>query len=392
MIQPVSNIFSRRAVLRRSALLALASQMPRPTATAAAQTAESAADGQQVLFSAVVETLPAPPATVTLHRITVEAGDTAAWPAMPGPRFVAVEAGGVAIAADGEAVGSRAEREGQAAAAFTTAPGEPVEMLPNDQLALPAGVGAEIRNDATEAGQILVVTILPEGAAAASPVAAPASELASGGSTVVLGEAVAPGWPAAPLVVQLDRLTLAAGGTMPGFPGPVLLAIDDGALEFALIAGAVQAPSAGAAGDVFKLEAGQAIFFTGGVGDLPLEDDAAAVEILRFGVTTLPALPEAASTPAAATEETAGGEASVPSADAGSATAPARVRVTQDGVRLRSAPSTNGEIVAEADQGAELVVTGAAEEAEGLRWLPVRVEGDPPIEGYIAEQFVEPVG
>lgn len=63
------------------------------------------------------------------------------------------------------------------------------------------------------------------------------------------------------------------------------------------------------------------------------------------------------------------------------------VVVTDDGVRMRSEPSTDAEIVAELPQGTELTVTGPAGEADGLTWYPVEnpATGDT---GYVAADYL----
>jgi hypothetical protein len=39
----------------------------------------------------------------------------------------------------------------------------------------------------------------------------------------------------------------------------------------------------------------------------------------------------------------------------------------------------------------DVIVTGDPIDAEGLRWLPVQAADDAAIEGFIADQFVEPL-
>lgn len=61
--------------------------------------------------------------------------------------------------------------------------------------------------------------------------------------------------------------------------------------------------------------------------------------------------------------------------------------VTEDGVRMRDQPSISGEIVDELESGAEIEITGPAEEGDGYYWYPVRVpESDD--EGWIVQDFV----
>jgi hypothetical protein len=69
---------------------------------------------------------------------------------------------------------------------------------------------------------------------------------------------------------------------------------------------------------------------------------------------------------------------------------PGTIVVTiEDQVRLRSAPSTDGEIIAEMPAGTELTVTGAPEEGSGFTWYPVE-RNDTGDSGYVAQQLIAP--
>ena len=60
---------------------------------------------------------------------------------------------------------------------------------------------------------------------------------------------------------------------------------------------------------------------------------------------------------------------------------------TDDGVRMRSDPSVDGEIVDELDKGTEVEITGPPEEGDGFTWYPVRnPENDD--EGWIVQDFL----
>ncbi|MCC6790777.1 MAG: SH3 domain-containing protein [Thermomicrobiales bacterium] len=86
-----------------------------------------------------------------------------------------------------------------------------------------------------------------------------------------------------------------------------------------------------------------------------------------------------------------GGGATVPAEPSfeGTLETGAKVVTTEDLVRLRESPSTEGEIVADMAEGTELTVTGAPEEGDGFTWYPVEdpETGD---EGYVVAQFIEP--
>ncbi len=61
--------------------------------------------------------------------------------------------------------------------------------------------------------------------------------------------------------------------------------------------------------------------------------------------------------------------------------------VVETGVNLRAAPSTASEVVTVLDGGAQVMVTGPAEEGDGLVWCPVEdADGNT---GYVAEDFLE---
>lgn len=66
------------------------------------------------------------------------------------------------------------------------------------------------------------------------------------------------------------------------------------------------------------------------------------------------------------------------------------VAVTDSGVRLREAPSTDAAIVTELAEGQTLTVTGPAEAGSGYRWWPVRDPAAPELAGYVAAEFLEP--
>jgi hypothetical protein len=66
--------------------------------------------------------------------------------------------------------------------------------------------------------------------------------------------------------------------------------------------------------------------------------------------------------------------------------------ITTEIANLRRTPSREAEIVAELSQGTTAIVINEVVEAEGLRWVPVRVttpNGD--LEGYVAVDYIDPV-
>ena len=65
-----------------------------------------------------------------------------------------------------------------------------------------------------------------------------------------------------------------------------------------------------------------------------------------------------------------------------------RALVAEEGVNLRDAPSTGGEVVAVMALGEVVVVTGLAEEADGVTWYPVEVE-ETGETGYVSGSYLE---
>jgi hypothetical protein len=64
--------------------------------------------------------------------------------------------------------------------------------------------------------------------------------------------------------------------------------------------------------------------------------------------------------------------------------------VTIDTVNLRATPSRQGDIIQELPAGTALTVSGPAEQAQGLNWIPVTTtEG---VFGYVATDFIAPAG
>jgi len=65
-----------------------------------------------------------------------------------------------------------------------------------------------------------------------------------------------------------------------------------------------------------------------------------------------------------------------------------RATVSEDVVNLREAPSTEAEIVAELALGEVVIVSGPAEESDGLTWYPVEVEGTGET-GFVSGAYLE---
>lgn len=66
----------------------------------------------------------------------------------------------------------------------------------------------------------------------------------------------------------------------------------------------------------------------------------------------------------------------------------ATVVVTDNGLRLRAAPSTSAEVVASLAQGTVLQITGPSVQADGYTWWPVENPSDPSQSGYVAAPYI----
>jgi secreted trypsin-like serine protease len=117
-----------------------------------------------------------------------------------------------------------------------------------------------------------------------------------------------------------------------------------------------------------------------GCGGLSLASRLDTPEVIAFLGRFLDAVPSA--------------EADAPAADTDAPTNDIRVGgtvvVTESGVRLREAPSTDAGIVTELSAGQALTVTGPAETGSGYRWWPVRDPAAPELAGYVAAEFLQP--
>jgi len=67
------------------------------------------------------------------------------------------------------------------------------------------------------------------------------------------------------------------------------------------------------------------------------------------------------------------------------------VAIAESSVNLRAEPSSSAEIVAMLSISTELVITGAAQEADGYRWYPVEVI-DSGESGFVVQDFIKPAG
>lgn len=66
----------------------------------------------------------------------------------------------------------------------------------------------------------------------------------------------------------------------------------------------------------------------------------------------------------------------------------ATATVTEDGVNLRSKPSTSGDVVATLSAGTQVTITGPSDAAEGYTWWPIETADG--TKGWIAGDFLQP--
>ncbi|MBA3414535.1 MAG: hypothetical protein H0U10_04825, partial [Chloroflexia bacterium] len=155
-------------------------------------------------------------------------------------------------------------------------PTEPDVLAAGDRLALPAGTAFSLRTEDRPAAVLIAEVTPPSPGGDAVPVGNPATgETGRNGVTVqVLGEATARDLPEGAAAVTLERFTLTAGFGLPGYAGPVLVAVEEGGFASTLEAGDVQVSQGGQAGSRPPVEvsgsvavrAGDALFFDDGMG------------------------------------------------------------------------------------------------------------------------------
>jgi quercetin dioxygenase-like cupin family protein len=231
------------ALVTTVALLLIAAAInPPPLSGAVASPPARAAIADTLLLDAGIVTLarsasvklPPAPAVVDLARLTYEPGASGPSHALPGPLFLAVESGSLTVDLAGAGQVRRAGQTTMTAGEFTLRAG--------DSLVLPTATPASFHNG----GAMPVVAL----AAGIFPAAAVQSGQGRSGPTRWVddwspGAAVQPmagGWlvdpPPGPAFVELSRVSLRPGGDAPlRTPGPVVLAVETGALRMTEVAG-----------------------------------------------------------------------------------------------------------------------------------------------------------
>ncbi len=332
------------------------------------------------LIVAELGELPPPPAFVRLVRITLQPGASVPTHSHPGPEFAHVESGTLSVSGAGDLAVVRAGGGAEQAPANT-----PLVLSPGDRVAFPAGVAFAFANAGDEPAVLLTLVILPAGPerpAGAEVLATPETGDV-GVRSRPLGDAVAPGWPAAPISLVVERLAIPAGEPLPAARGPVMLSIERGSLAFALRGGEYEISRNGGAprprsgsGTIERLETGDAVFFPGGVNALPRSAQDGDVVLLRvaFGASS-PATPVPAD-PGATPQSAGFGPGD-------------RVILTEGGVRLRTEPSIEANVVAELPAGTVLEVTGPPVASGDDAWYPVTNEAAD-ASGFVSEAFLAP--
>lgn len=364
---------------------------------------------RETLIQAVLEELPPPPAFLRLVRITLQPGASVPLHSHPGPEFGWMETGSLTIRVEGQAVVAPAAAGGTPQPARVLPSGEEFELRPGDQIVYPAEVPFTLANLGQGPASVLTAVVLPAGSGSPPGSAwvdgTPGPDAMQGVSSEILGDAVVPGWPQPPLAIVVDRLVLGSGATIPPRAGPVLLSVEQGRFGFELIDGQFQVsggesgprPNA-TPGAAYSLGRGDAVFFPGGMTEVPRPGSDGLLVVLRLSV--LGAAPPDSAAPTEPATPVPGEPPPRPPAAEGVATpvppaadgfaVGADVVVTTSGVRLRDAPSAGAGVVAEVDEGRVLEVVGPPVEGDGIAWYPVRAVDDPAIAGFIAADFVAP--
>lgn len=383
-----------------------------PAATPSAATPQASASAAQItaLMTTTIDEMPAAPLTVRLLRITIQPGASVPMHTHPGPEFDRVESGSLTVSTKG--TGS----------IFRTASGES-EALTDDKATLntgewilyPAGAGMHFVNDSDQPVNLLSAVLLPVGADAPESITytdgAPAQDAFTGVSFTVLGDGLISELPAGAATVSIDELTVPAGSDLPAATGPVMFSRVSGDLAFRVDGGDVQVSRTANPGlqpnaipdQEFTLATGDAAFFPSGVDAMSRADAKGDLVVYRLAIEPKTAVTgSAAAVQAIAPDASVASTSGTPVASAAktpSATEPAAgtwaagtiVHTTEDGVNMRSEPSTDADIVNQLNADIELEVVEGPQDANGETWYQVRLtdgsEGDWSI-GWVAKNFL----
>ena len=363
-----------------------------------------------VLLQATLDRNSAGPAALQLLRIMLEPGARSPLHTHPGPEFGIVESGTLTVQVAGRAV--LLSSAGEAAGESTLLPvGVEVTLGPGDRIAYAPGTQMTFRNAGSVRTSLLAATMLPTGVGAPPGVVwadgRPSAEDVAGVTSQLLGQAVAYNVGQGRVALTLERLVLASGDSVPGYAGPVLVAVETGALAGSVEGGSVELPVAspvatGADGTPqtsFSVGAGEFLFFPEGMAQTPPLGGDGTVVLLRLGLVSVPAdfgdpTATASPPPTAAPEATVAADAeATAAADAEALPVGTVVVVAVEVARLRAEPSLEGPVLDGLEEGRALVVTGPPEtDVTGLVWYPVEDAADPSVTGYIAADLIEREG
>jgi hypothetical protein len=216
-------------------LVGTALLVTRPATGRASQTATAVADGvgRELLLQATLGDLPDPPVILRLTRTTIEPGASSTTLVSPGPEFGLVDTGNLIILVGGDAVvlpaGEDAGTESQ-----RVPTGGGAELANGDRVAYLADTPRTYRNAGRQTASVLTVTILPGGDAEPTvlpgPDGTPLPTDVSVAESRVLGEAEVEALPDGRTALTIERFTLSEGDGIVAYPGPVLVAIEEGGL------------------------------------------------------------------------------------------------------------------------------------------------------------------
>jgi hypothetical protein len=357
-------------------------------ATPVAMTGTPPSRQSEILLSATLERTASGPLELRLLRIVLDAGGSSPLHAHPGLELGVVEAGTLVTRVTGRAL----MQQGSDGEPQPVPEGVEVRLATGGRIAYAPGTQMTFRNPGPQETVLLAATILPTGPGAPPgaiyPGGTPTAEEVAGVQSQLLGTGVVADFPPGQAAVVLDRLQLLAGESLPAFAGPLLIAVESGALSGSVLEGEVEAPGATPTAavtgdDALRVSPGQSVFLPQGMAETAPLGGSGSVVLLRLGVVPLEetATPAAAGTPVPTTPVITG------ALQAGD-----QVVVVVTEARLRGAPALEGPLVAGLPQGSVLVVTGEPVEGSGLVWYPVAAADNPALTGYVAADLVVPAG
>lgn len=248
---------------------------------------------RDVLLQAIVEETGGQPIELRMLRMTLEPGSSSPWHAHPGLEFGVIESGTLRVRVSGEAVLRPADASPDAESQLVPENLD-VSLSAGDRIAYAPGTEMTFENASAEPVVLLAATVFPTGEdappSAAFRAGPPSDDQNQGIQSVILGQAIVAATPPGSIVV-FERLEVDAGGNVAAFPGPVLMAMEEGT-----VAGSVRAPGAGSPGDStsasseeieFSLSRGDAAFFSSGMTEAPLSGDG-RIRLLRLGIVPPP--------------------------------------------------------------------------------------------------------